>query len=42
MTFVPAFGGAPSGLSVTFKPWVQTISTSSVYRFNADPVVAKY
>jgi outer membrane immunogenic protein len=29
--------------SVTFKPWVQTISTSLVYRFNwSGPVVAKY
>ena len=24
----------PAGVSVTFKPWVQTISTSLVYRFN--------
>ena len=33
----------PAGLSIneTFKPWVQTISTSLVYRFNS-PVVAKY
>jgi outer membrane immunogenic protein len=29
--------------SVTFKPWVQTVSTSLVYRFNwTGPVVAKY
>ncbi|MGX4772073.1 outer membrane protein [Bradyrhizobium guangdongense] len=42
LTFTPNFGGAPSGMSVTFKPWVQTISTSLVYRFNAGPVVAKY
>ncbi len=29
--------------SITFKPWVQTISTSLVYRFNwTGPVVAKY
>ncbi|MGA7807043.1 outer membrane protein [Bradyrhizobium sp.] len=35
--------GAPSVDSVTFKPWVQTISTSLVYRFNwTGPVVAKY
>jgi outer membrane immunogenic protein len=27
-------GGVPSGNAVTFKPWVQTISTSLVYRFN--------
>jgi outer membrane immunogenic protein len=37
---------APGGLtgdSVTFKPFVQTISTSLVYRFNwTGPVVAKY
>ena len=30
-TFV---GGAPVGTSVTFEPWVQTVSTSLVYRFN--------
>jgi outer membrane immunogenic protein len=31
------------GTAVTFKPWVQTISTSLVYRFNwSGPVVAKY
>lgn len=43
MTNTPAFGGGPAGTSVTFKPWVQTISTSLVYRFNAiGPVVAKY
>ena len=31
------------GESITFKPWVQTISTSLVYRFNwSGPVVAKY
>lgn len=29
--------------TITFKPWVQTISTSLVYRFNwSGPVVAKY
>jgi outer membrane immunogenic protein len=27
--------GAPSGLAITFKPWVQTVSTSLVYRFNS-------
>jgi outer membrane immunogenic protein len=33
----------PTGFSDTFKPWVQTISTSLVYRFNwTGPVVAKY
>jgi outer membrane immunogenic protein len=32
-----------TGEAVTFKPWVQTISTSLVYRFNwTGPVVAKY
>lgn len=30
-----------SGVTASFKPWVQTISTSLVYRFNS-PVVAKY
>jgi outer membrane immunogenic protein len=39
-TFV---GGGLTGDSVTFKPLVQTISTSLVYRFNwTGPVVAKY
>jgi outer membrane immunogenic protein len=33
----------PFGVSSTFKPFVQTISTSLVYRFNwSGPVVAKY
>jgi len=42
-TFTPAFGGGPTGGAITFKPWVQTISTSLVYRFNwTGPVVAKY
>jgi outer membrane immunogenic protein len=42
-TFTPAFGGGLATNSVTFKPWVQTISTSLVYRFNwTGPVVAKY
>ena len=27
-------GGLGTGAAVTFKPWVQTISTSLVYRFN--------
>jgi len=32
-----------TGTSITFKPWVQTISTSLVYRFNwTGPVVSKY
>ncbi len=31
------------GRDIAFKPWVQTISTSLVYRFNwTGPVVAKY
>jgi outer membrane immunogenic protein len=45
-TFVPGnvFAGVGlTGQAVTFKPWVQTISTSLVYRFNwTGPVVAKY
>jgi outer membrane immunogenic protein len=43
-TFTPAFGGGPTGFATTFKPWVQTISTSIVYRFNwgGGGVVAKY
>jgi outer membrane immunogenic protein len=41
-TFVPT--ALPTGLSDTFKPFVQTISTSLVYRFNwtGAPVVSKY
>jgi outer membrane immunogenic protein len=36
-------GGGITGNSVTFKPTVQTVSTSLVYRFNwTGPVVAKY
>jgi outer membrane immunogenic protein len=35
--------GLPTGFSDTFKPLVQTVSTSLVYRFNwSGPVVAKY
>jgi len=35
--------GGPTGSAITFKPWVQTISTSLVYRFNwGGPLVAKY
>jgi outer membrane immunogenic protein len=35
--------GGVTGDSVTFQPWVQTISTSLVYRFNwTGPVIAKY
>jgi len=43
-TFVPAFGGGATGTAATFKPWVQTVSTSLVYRFNwgGAPVQAKY
>jgi outer membrane immunogenic protein len=33
----------PFGRDINFKPLVQTISTSLVYRFNwTGPVVAKY
>jgi outer membrane immunogenic protein len=35
-TLPESFNGAPNGFNVTFKPWVQTISTSLVYRFNSD------
>jgi outer membrane immunogenic protein len=43
-TSTPAFGGGITGNSVTFKPLVQTIGTSLVYRFNwtGAPVTAKY
>jgi outer membrane immunogenic protein len=43
-TFTPAFGGGLTGTAITFKPFVQTISTSLVYRFNwgGAPLVAKY
>jgi outer membrane immunogenic protein len=36
--------GALNGFAVTFKPWVQTISTSLVYRFNwgGAPISAGY
>jgi outer membrane immunogenic protein len=35
--------GVPTGTGVTFKPYVQTVQTSLVYRFNwGSPVVAKY
>jgi outer membrane immunogenic protein len=34
MQFTPAFGGGLTGTAVTFEPWVQTVSTSLVYRFN--------
>jgi outer membrane immunogenic protein len=39
-----AVTGIPNGFSETFKPFVQTISTSLVYRFNwsGAPVSAKY
>jgi outer membrane immunogenic protein len=33
-TVTPAFGGGPTGTAITFEPWVQTVSTSLVYRFN--------
>jgi outer membrane immunogenic protein len=36
-------GVGPSGFNATFRPFVETISTSLVYRFNwTGPVVAKY
>jgi outer membrane immunogenic protein len=44
-TFAPASGLAGlTGTATTFKPWVQTISTSLVYRFNwgGAPIQAKY
>jgi outer membrane immunogenic protein len=35
--------GTPTPFGISFKPWVQTVSTSLVYRFNwSGPVVAKY
>lgn len=38
-----ATGAAVPFQTVTFKPWVQTISTSLVYRFNwTGPLVSKY
>jgi outer membrane immunogenic protein len=38
-----AVTGLPSNVITTFKPFVETISTSLVYRFNwTGPVVAKY
>ncbi|MBR1122590.1 porin family protein [Bradyrhizobium lablabi] len=43
-TFTPGFGGGPTGSAITFEPWVQTISTSLVYRFNwgGAPIAARY
>jgi outer membrane immunogenic protein len=42
VTLPETIAGTPDGESVTFKPFVQTISTSLVYRFNwTGPVVAK-
>ena len=42
VTLPETVAGIPDGESVTFKPFVQTISTSLVYRFNwTGPVVAK-
>ncbi|MET0436176.1 MAG: porin family protein [Devosia sp.] len=34
--------GAPTGINITFKPFVQTISTSLVYRFNWTGVASRY
>jgi outer membrane immunogenic protein len=44
VTLPETFGGALTGTSITFKPLVQTISTSLVYRFNwtGAPLVSKY
>jgi outer membrane immunogenic protein len=40
---ITELGVAVAGDDITFKPWVQTITTSLVYRFNwTGPVVAKY
>jgi hypothetical protein len=37
------FPGGFTADTVTFKPWVQTISTSLIHRFDwTGPVVAKY
>jgi outer membrane immunogenic protein len=42
-TLTPGAGGGLSGLAVSTRPIVQTVSTSLVYRFNwGGPVVAKY
>jgi outer membrane immunogenic protein len=46
-TFVPGnvfAATGPVGDALTFKPWVQTISTSLVYRFNwgGAPIAARY
>jgi len=43
-SFAPFNTLGPTGFSDTFKPWVQTVSTSLVYRFNwtGAPVAAKY
>jgi outer membrane immunogenic protein len=32
-TVTPEFGGGITGNSLTFKPWVQTVTTSLIYRF---------
>ncbi|WP_249140435.1 outer membrane protein [Bradyrhizobium manausense] len=39
-TLTPAFGTGLTGIGMTFKPWVQTVSTSLVYRFNDKGVAA--
>jgi outer membrane immunogenic protein len=41
-TFTPAFGGGPTGFGPTFKPIVQTVSTSLVYRFNWGGPAVRY
>ncbi len=34
--------GLPATTAITFKPWVQTISTSLVYRFNWGGAPVRY
>jgi outer membrane immunogenic protein len=42
-TFAPGVGVGLTGSAITFKPWVQTVSTSLVYRFNwGGPAGARY
>ena len=35
-------GNLPAATSLAFKPWVQTISTSLVYRFNWGGPAVRY
>jgi outer membrane immunogenic protein len=39
---LPEIGTALPATAVTFKPWVQTISTSLVYRFNWSGAPVRY